>query len=489
VRIPFPERIPLNRVAIFAVVLFMIQSMEHTALYFSAGCAAFIMIAAFAFNMAGGLTRASGAYVFFYSTLVVILGVCYKAYLGEPAQSNLLDPHTTIEAYVGSIAAMLAAVIVSRRFSRKSGLLQNVLKESEMYRSAIGCIVFGAAAPFLISLLGESGAKLATGFAQLNQLIPLGIIIGVMYQIRRSGGSRSINVPILLAAVYFFVYYGIINFSKQGMLTPMVCWLIPVCALRYRLSALQVFSCLLTAFIVFHYLVPYSQYGRRFNGPNISLSQKIATTTQLLEHPEETRQKFEEVTDYTTYYNKPQGFWDRLQFVSVDDGLINLTDQGRVFGLLPLALAAENAVPHVLWPNKPKTNFGNVYMHEITGIAEDEETGVGIAFSPTSEAYHMATWTGVLVVAPLVWFLLFVVFDSLFGDLRATPWGLLALTMISHAAPEGALTGVIYLVTFGTEALLFCALFATWVAPAFADVVLGPRPAVPAPLPAQIPQT
>ena len=29
-RIPFPERIPLNRVAIFAVVLFMIQSMEHT---------------------------------------------------------------------------------------------------------------------------------------------------------------------------------------------------------------------------------------------------------------------------------------------------------------------------------------------------------------------------------------------------------------------------------------------------------------------------
>jgi hypothetical protein len=489
VRIPFPERIPINRVAIFAVVLFLIQQMEHTALYFSGGCAAFILIAAFAFNMAGGLTRASGAYVFFYSTLVVILGICYKAYLGEPAQSNLLDPHTTIEAYVGSIAAMLAAVIVSRHFARKSGLLQNVLKESEMYRSAIGCIVFGAAAPFLISLLGESGAKLATAFAQLNKLIPLGIIIGVMYQIRRSGGTRSLNLPILLTGIYFFVYYGIANFSKEGMLTPMVCWFIPVCALRYRLSALQVLSCLLTVFIVFHYLVPYSQYGRRFNTPGLTLQQRIAITTQLLEHPEDTRQKFKETVVETSYFNTPQGFWDRLQFVSVDDGLINLTDQGRVFGLTPLVLAAENAVPHVFWKNKPYTNFGNVYMHEITGVAEDEETGVGISFSPTSEAYHMATWAGILVVAPLVWFLLFVVFDSLFGDLRTSPWGLLALVMISHIAPEGGLTDIFYLLSFGTEALIFCALFATWVAPAFADTLLGPRPAVPATLAAQIPQT
>ena len=183
-------------------MLFLIQSMEHTSLYFSIGCAAFIMIAAFTFNAAGGLTRASGAYVFFYSTLVVIVGICYKAYLGEPAQTNLLDPHTTIEAYVGSIAAMLAAVLVSRRFSRKSGLLQNLLKESQMYRSSVGCIVFGVAAPLLLVLLGDSALRLRTAFAQLNQLIPLGIIIGVMYEIRRSGGTRSLNPTVVLGAAY-----------------------------------------------------------------------------------------------------------------------------------------------------------------------------------------------------------------------------------------------------------------------------------------------
>jgi hypothetical protein len=160
VRIPFPERIPINRVAIFAVVLFVIQWLEGTALYFSIGCAVFILIAAFAFNAGGGLTRAAGAYVISYAVMAVILGICYKAFLGEPAQSNLLDPRTDIEAYVASIAGMYAAVIVSRRLSRKTGLLQNVLKESRMYRASLGCIAFGIAGGFAIALLGESAAKL-----------------------------------------------------------------------------------------------------------------------------------------------------------------------------------------------------------------------------------------------------------------------------------------------------------------------------------------
>src|ERR1017187_8124836 len=115
-RIPFPEHVPMNRVAIFAVALFVMQMLEGTALYFSAGCVAFILIAALAFNTAGGLTRASGAYVFCYSVLVVLIGICYKAFLGEPAQSNLLSPQRDIELYLCSITGMFPAVIVSRRF-------------------------------------------------------------------------------------------------------------------------------------------------------------------------------------------------------------------------------------------------------------------------------------------------------------------------------------------------------------------------------------
>ena len=279
VRIPFPERIPIDRVAIFAGTLFIIQSLEGTALYFSVGCVAFILIAALAFNIAGGLTRASGAYVFFYSTLVVIVGLCHKAYLGEPAQSNLLVPQTDIEVYVGGITAMLVAVFVSRRFARKTGLLQTVLKESAMYRSAIGCIVFGIVGGAIISLLGESAFRLNTAFTQLNHLIPLGIIIGVMYEIRRSGGTRSANLPVILAAVYIFIFYGLLAFSKQGMFTPIVCWLLPVCALRFRLSMLQVISCIVGIFIVFTVPGPLCHLWQTLLGSGIRQRETYHLTT------------------------------------------------------------------------------------------------------------------------------------------------------------------------------------------------------------------
>ena len=476
-RIPFPERVPLDRVAVFAAVLFAVQMYQGTALYFRVGCVAFVMIAAIAFNIAGGLTRASGAYVFFYSLLVFIIGICYKAILGEPADSNLLDPHTDIEAYVGCIVGLLGSVIVARRYSRKTGLLQNLMKDSQLYRSSIGCMVFGFGGVFMIALLGAEGASLGRAFNQLNQLLPLGIIIGVMYEIRRSGGTSSVNLSILLVAGFYFFFFGLLGFSKQGMLLPIMCWALPVCALRYRLSNMQVLFGLLGVLLLFHYLFPYAQYGRDFRGEDSSLSQSIAAALPLLEHPEDTRQKYEEaiVDSAPGYYNTTQGFMDRLQFISADDGLINATDQGKVFGLWPVKAVFMNVIPHVIWPGKPDLRLGNTYMHEYAPNMPEEDTTTGIAYSPTAEAYHWAKWVGILVVAPLLWIMLFLVYNSLFGDLRASPWGLLAMAQIAHVAPEDGIAGTIVLCTFGLETFIFCALFATYVAPYFAIAALGPE--------------
>ncbi|HEY4381285.1 MAG TPA: hypothetical protein VGN01_13120 [Acidobacteriaceae bacterium] len=469
----------MNRVGLFVVVLSVFQWVEGTAPYFILGCAAFIFIATFAFNTAGGLSRASGAYVFAYSLLVVIVGICYKALLREPGQSNLQSPALDIEVYVGGITVMLAAVIVSRRFSRKTGLLQHMLKESEMYRSSVGCIAFGAAGDFLVALMGNT--QLITAFGQLNQLIPLGVILGVMYEIRRSGGTRSVNIPILLGGGYTFLL-GMCGFSKQGMLTPLLCWVLPVAALRYRVSVVQILGGMVTLFLIFYYLVPFAQYGRNLVPQEATLSQRIAIAIPLLENANETRQLYlegirwqEEEAVWGGYYNKPQGFWDRLQFVSVDDSLIDFTQRAdRVVGPGPIIESFVNSVPRFLWPNKPPPKFsGNFYAHEMGQLSADDTT-TGISFSPTGEAFHIAKWVGVLVVAPLLWFLLFLVFDSLFGDIRATPWGLLAMVLISHTAPEGGLSGMIHLLTFGAEILTFCAIFATWVAPICAAPILGP---------------
>lgn len=473
-RIPFPERVPLAGAAIFAAVLFGLQQWQGTAMYFSLGCAAFILIAAVAFNVGGGLSRTAGAYIFFYSLLVVIVGVTYKAVLGEPGESNLLDPRTDILVYVAGITGMLVAAFLSRFFVLRTPLLLNVLPESMMYRASVGCIAFGIAGASAIAMLGEAGFRLMTAFIQLNQLIPVGILIGVAYEIRRSGGRKSMNMIVLFGGAYMFAYFGILNFSKQGMFTPLLCWLLPVCALRYRLSALQIIGSLSGLFLIFYFLLPYSQYGRRFVVQGASVSQQLSLSASLLSDPYELRRNYESDPGAPGYYNTAQGFWDRLQFVSVDDALVNVTDEGKVFGLSPIPISFLNVIPHVVWPNKPVVNFGNTYAHEI-GNMNAEDFSTGISFSPTAEAYHMDKWTGLLVVAPALWMLFFVVYDNLLGDLRATPWGMLVLALLSHTAPEGGLNGTVWLVTFGLEIVLFCAFFSRWIAPYFAVVFLGPK--------------
>jgi hypothetical protein len=483
VRIPFPERVPINRVAIFAVALFLIQALEGTSLYFSAGCMVFILVAAFAFNAAGGLSRTAGAYIFAYSILDVIIGLCYKAFLGQAAQSNLADPRTDIEVYIGSIVAMYVAAVVSRRISRKTGLLENMLQESDMHRASIGCMLFGVLGGFAIAFLGESAQALQSAFGQLNQLIPVGIIIGIMYEIRRSGGTRCTNQYIVIGTAYFF-FLGTTGFSKQGMIEPFYCWLLPICALRYRLSLVQVLGILFAVFILFYWLVPYSQYGRGLVVEHPTLTQRIDVASKLLEHPNRTRRAYLETQAFSTYeesssagyyYGTPQGFWDRLEFISIDDGLINLTDQGKVVGFAPVVESFVNVVPRVIWPGKPTPKFGgNYYAHELGGLADDDTT-TGISFSPTAEAYHIAKWAGILVLAPLLWFMLFSMYDLLLGDIRSSPWGLLAMAIISHAAPEGGISEIPYLCSFSIEGLIFCAVFAIWIAPLVAVLVLGPE--------------
>ncbi len=95
-RLPFPERIPFVYAFSFAAVLCAIQISQGTSSAFSLFCFFYILVATLAFNVAGGLTQTSGAFIFFNSTLGVIVGLCMKVYLGEPADSNLSAPLLTI---------------------------------------------------------------------------------------------------------------------------------------------------------------------------------------------------------------------------------------------------------------------------------------------------------------------------------------------------------------------------------------------------------
>ena len=73
-------------------------------------------------------------------------------------------------------------------------------------------------------------------------------------------------------------------------------------------------------------------------------------------------------------------------------------------------------------------------------IAEENES-TGISFSPTGDAYRQAGFQGVFLILPPVVLLLFIVMDSLSGDVRRSPWGLLFAVSCAHSSSEGMIGG------------------------------------------------
>ena len=214
---------------------------------------------------------------------------------------------------------------------------------------------------------------------------------------------------------------------------------------------------------------------------NGSRSENVAVAIHYLGDLGETRrlylehQQEHDVSDEPHLFSTPQGFLDRLNMLAFDDALVTITDRGSVFGISPTILSYANVLPHFVWRDKGHFAFGNVFAHEI-GLLADEDTSTGISFSPAGDAYHEAVWLGIMLVLPGVIFLFFFVTDSLTGSARYAPWALLPISQTPHIAPEGMMSGPIFLTTYGVVALLAIVFFARYVLPVATSIFgLGSR--------------
>ena len=468
-RLPIPERVTTKQTLVLAVTLLCVQLVEGTDLPFALLTFAYVLILAFSYNMAGGINYPSGAWILFTGLETALIGIVYKALLLQPGDANLQEPVITMAVYCAGLAGMGLAGWLSRIIRPKEGWLAGLSVGESMKLSAIGCLAIGVGLGYVTRKSHDESGTVGSALNQLNHFNQLAILLGTMYQIKKSGGKSSTNWVVWASGGYLFGL-GLLTFSKEGMFTPIITWLICAVILRFDFSRAQVIAGAAAMLFTIYYLVPFSQAGRASRDPDASLSEQISAASVYLTDLEGTRSLYLEgadvvnISDVPHFYNGPEGIFDRLQMLAFDDALITITDEGNVFGLTPALGTFMNAIPRFIWPEKPQYKTGNVYGQQIGVLSENDET-TGISFSPTGDAYHEAKWFGVIVILPLITLIMFVVCDTLSGDVRKAPWGLLFLALFAHAAPEGGVPGPIWLATYGAESVIFAALFSGWLMP------------------------
>jgi hypothetical protein len=476
-QIPLPDRFVPRYVFIFITVLFAGELIQGTDFIFAVMVAIFVALWAAAFNVSGGVSYTSGAFIFFVGILTVVGAAVAKLLLLEAADSHLQTPRTTMACYCVAMAGTLAASFVSRALRPATGLLKDFDSLEKMRQASIVSLIIGILITYGSGSSSAASGSLVTAIRQINFFPFMTVLLATTYEIRSSNGRRSMNW-IVAAGIAFNVASGLFTYSKEGILIGPACWFLAAAIQRYEFSRAQLVTSVLGFAFANYYLVPYSQYVRVYAAS--SRTENFAVALHYLEDLNETRRLYYEVQEENEtsgdshFFDTSQPFLERAIILPADDAIIAYTEQGHLFGITPTITAYFNIVPHVLWPNKPNENYENSYAHEL-GILADEDYTTGISFSPVGDVFHEASWLGLLLLLPVNMFLAFLIDDTIAGSARYSPWGLIWIIHIAHVGPEGGIGGIIWFFTYGVVGMAFQVVMLKHVGPFVIDTIFPKR--------------
>ncbi|MGA8937709.1 MAG: hypothetical protein WB439_00965 [Acidobacteriaceae bacterium] len=485
-RLELPTRISLPKTFIFLSVFFCVQRFEHTNLFFSLLYFAFVVLSVVAFNLAEGFSRLTGAYIFWYSTLIVIVGVTWKAMVGEPADSHLFSPLLDMSLYVASMLMLLLVTLLNRKMDFRSIGVGGGFSSAELnYTGAgLGCLIMWFGIIYADEIFGQAPGSLVSALVQVNVFGQLGLILATIGAMKDSGGRRSTNT-ISIVAFSYFGYLSLISVSKQAAITPMVCWVVGVVYARLQVRFVHIVAVICMAAVSFGFISPLSASRDLFEG--LDNVQHLQLEWFLLFNPKVLREHVaqldvnQESTGVGEWYDKPQGsLIERLSMIPPDDELLDYSSEGHYEGMAPIYQYFGNLAPHFINPHKYISFSGNYYAHEMGYGVGVNDYSTGISFSPVAEAYHCEGWGGIFWLLPVIWIMLFTSADFVVGDMSKYPWGLMVVVWFAHLAPEQLVGGMIYFLGYGNFGMFFAIVVVTRIAPILGALFIGKTASPPA---------
>jgi hypothetical protein len=433
-RIPCPISIPLVPGMLFFGGLLAVQLVEGTDPVFTVLMMMAQIFAVMAFNTLGGFSHVAGSFCLFSVLPNVTVPEIAHALVLQPGDFNLLEPLRT----AGVCAVYYASFYAAARFVVS-------LPAPRPYLDRVKFTVVELHAISIIAVLGvvgisvwgtlaggvkESGSALAAAAHFYPALNSLSVVVATYVRLQSTQGRSAMNwyVALILGVT---TLPGILFASKEGMLTPLFCWMV-VCAISgYQFTRTQAAALAGAMLFAWFYVYPFSQNARVAVRAAESTSDRIAVIEHYFTDPSDFPNEAETTDPDFAEYGESSAKLRIIQRFSLlaSCGMLVNADQVEGFtGVERYLPALVMIVPHFIWLDRPIPITSNELGHKAGFRIARSDTSTGIAIASPALFYDLGGWLALPVYTILGFGIFFYGLRCMVGDARGeSVWGLMLI--------------------------------------------------------------
>ena len=430
-RIPCPISLPLIQVFLFLCALLSLQLVEGTDPYFAVLMMMAQVFGVMAFNALGGMSHVAGSFCLFSLLANVTVPEIAHSIVGQPGDFRLLASLKVAAVCAIFYASFYAAARFLVLLPHPRPFLDRVnFSLSELRAlSWIAAILFVSLQFVAASAEVKNGSALAALLHFYPVLDPLSVILATYVCLKTTQGRSAMNweLAVILAAA---TVPGFLGASKEGMLTPMFCWLIVCGTFGYRFTRPQVAVLAGLLGVVWFFVYPYSQDARDAVRGAPSFSERISTIVAYFRDPSDFANAADPIDPTENEYGRSAArlnIVQRFSLLKANGMLVNSDDHEGFTGIDRYLPAFLEIIPHFLWPDRPDPISSNELGHKAGFRLQRSDTTTGIAIASPALFYDIGGWLALPVYTFLGFELFFYALRCMVGKAAQSVWGLMLI--------------------------------------------------------------
>jgi uncharacterized membrane protein YidH (DUF202 family) len=452
--IPMPDRVPMRWVIAAAGALLLAQALAGTSAMYAQLVFLFVLLSGISINLAGGLSRVGGFCIAMMSLKLVIISQVAKSFFGEPGDSRLQMPVTTIGILLVGLASVTIAVALVRFVRVRKHLFVTDASPESLRIAAIITFALGAVSHLGVMRTGVEDGALQVGglpglLRQWSFCLSLAVVFSTAYVIQKSGGRRLLGWFNGLPVGLFFAL-GVLSASKQGMIEPLVLVGLTAVAFRFQFALAHLVAGAMFLALAVGVLFPFGQVARNYTR-GYGFVETITTTAEFaakhFTSVEGFRQLHEQYDDaaeraeLTQYYERTIGLLERVSLIKMVDLLVSATAREGESEWDTITHGFKMVLPRFIYPNKPAINTGT-YLGKKAGVISEDDWGTQISFGFIADAYSAFGWTGVALIPGIVTACFLLLFNWLVGPLERNVWCVYFFAEFQHFFAEQTISAM-----------------------------------------------